>query len=97
MGYGTKIKMEMNNCAFLYGGGGICPYHIKSCNKPCDKYSQVGDSSKEIFHDWNNGIEKLKLELRLKHFGTTEKSLNTKQIDDQETEEEFNEKDFLGE
>lgn len=97
MGYGTKIKMEMNNCAFLYGGGGICPYHTKSCNKPCEKYSPVGDSSKEIFHDWNNGIEKLKLELRLKHFGTIEK-LDSKSIEKQDSkEEEFDIYEFLGE
>lgn len=97
MGYGTNVKLPMNGCAFLYGGGGICPYNTKSCKEKCDKYSQVGDPSKEIFHDWNNGIEKLKLELRLKHFGTTEKSLDTKPIEDQEPEEEFDEKDFLGE
>ncbi|NRT34517.1 hypothetical protein BJV38_002895 [Clostridium beijerinckii] len=98
MGYGTKVKMEMNNCSFLYGGtDGICPYHTRSCNKPCDKYSPVGDGSKEIFHDWNNGIEKLKLELRLKYFCTTEK-LDPKLKEKQEPKEEkFDVDDFLGE
>jgi|GEM_PF-6689201 len=94
MGYGTKVKLPMDGCAFLHGGGGICPYNTKICKEKCDKYSQVGDPSKEIFHDWNNGIEKLKLELRLKHFGTTEK-LDINPIVKQE-QEEFNEEDFLG-
>lgn len=74
MGYNTKIKLPMNGCAFLYGGiDGICPYNTKICKQKCDKYSQVGDAAKEIFHDWNNGIEELKLKLRVKHFGITEK------------------------
>ena len=62
----------MNNCIFLYIGGGICPYHSKKCNKPCKEYSIVGDSTKEIFNDWNDGIEKLGIELKKKYFGTTE-------------------------
>lgn len=90
MGYGTKIKGEMNDCQFLYG---ICPYHTKSCNKPCEKYSPVGDPSKQIFHDWNNGIEKLRLELRIKYFGTTEKLTDKQQV----KEEKFDIDDFLGE
>lgn len=85
----------MNNCTFLYCGGGICPYHTKSCDKPCDKYSPVGDSTKEIFHDWNNGIEELKIKLRFKYFGTTEK-LDPKLKDNQEIKQEnSSEYDFL--
>lgn len=83
----------MDNCTFLYCGGGICPYHTKSCNKPCEKYSPVGDSSKEIFHDWNNGIEELRLKLRLKYFGTTEK-IDSKSIRKEEPKSS-NEYDFL--
>lgn len=86
----------MDNCTFLYHGGGICPYQIKSCKKTCSKYAIVGDASKEIFHDWNDGIEKLVIELRVKHFGTTQKLIGVNPIVKQE-QEEFNEDDFLGE
>lgn len=85
----------MDNCTFLYHGGGICPYNTKSCKKICGKYAVVGDDSKEIFHDWNNGIEKLALELRLKYFGTTQKLIGVDPIEKPE-QEEFNEDDFLG-
>lgn len=73
MPYGVKIKAEMSDCAFLWGKDGICPYHTKICNKPCDKYARIGDSSKEIFHDWNNGLEDLVIKLRMKYFGTDKK------------------------
>lgn len=84
----------MDNCAFLHIGGGICPQHTKKCDKPCEKYAVIGDSSKEIFHDWNNGIEELANSLREKYFGTTERlvenpSIENKEIDDID--------DFLGE
>lgn len=64
---------EINNCVFLYIGGGICPYHTKSCKKPCENYSVIGDALKPIFHDWNNGIDKLAEELKQKYFRTGDK------------------------
>lgn len=88
----------MNNCVFLHIGGGICPYHTRNCDKSCDKYSIVGDDSKPIFHDWNNGIEKLAAELRQKYFGITEKSEDTSNIQAKTKENEDIEdvNDFLG-
>ncbi|MBD8046783.1 MULTISPECIES: hypothetical protein [Clostridium] len=66
----------MNNCTFLHIGGGICPYQTKKCVKPCNKYAAIGDDSKEIFHDWNNGIDELKDRLKLKYFKETQKSVD---------------------
>lgn len=69
----------MNNCAFLVQG--ICPHHVKKCDKPCDKYAVVGDNTEEIFQDWNIGIDELASQLRQKHFGTNEKT-KINEIDD---------------
>lgn len=66
----------MDNCCFLYIGNGICPYHTKYCDKPCKEYAIIGDSSKEIFHNWNNGIEKLALEMKHKYFEKAEDTSN---------------------
>jgi hypothetical protein len=66
----------MNNCTFLHIGGGICPYHTKSCDKPCRQYSIVGDNAKPIFNDWNNGLEKLANGIKQKYFGTDENDIN---------------------
>jgi hypothetical protein len=90
----------MDNCAFLVRG--MCPNHARNCDKPCDKYSILGDDSKEIFHDWNNGINKLATELRQKYFGVTEKSAEApNKVKHKDIETEDNEiddiNDFLGE
>lgn len=88
MPYGLKIRMEMNNCAFLRG---ICPYHTKDCNKPCDKYAPIGDASKQIFHDWNKGIDELKIRLRKKYFGVEINDFEEKSLEmDKKDLEEIN-------
>lgn len=73
----------LTNCIFLYlGGEGICPHHYKKCPKKCDKFAEIGDNSKPIFQDWDDGINKLAVELREKYFGTRLKSKEEKEMED---------------
>ena len=57
----------MNNCFLL--NLKICPYHERSCDKPCENYSVVGDSESDQFKEWKEIIDNGKLQMKSKYFG----------------------------
>lgn len=64
-----------NNCIFLYlGKDGICPIYKgkKKCYNKCDKFAEVTDETTEIYKDWQEEIEEMRLTLQKKYFNVIE-------------------------
>lgn len=63
----------LTNCIFLYlGKKGICIENEgkKVCYHKCDRFAEVGDEHTAIAADWDYEIERARLNLQRKYFGT---------------------------